>query len=63
VTDRPEIQRVLRALHADGADSLTLPHIRQQAQTFVDYGHAPYGVLEELVVDPGGPWLSWTLDA
>jgi N-acetylglutamate synthase-like GNAT family acetyltransferase len=66
-TDRTEIRRVLRELHPDGADSVTLPHVRQEAQTFVatdgdhvvgvavatfvDYGHGPYGAVEELVVD------------
>jgi N-acetylglutamate synthase-like GNAT family acetyltransferase len=65
--DRAGIQRLLRELHGDGADSTTLPEVRQQAQTFVvcddeipgvlvatfvDYGHEPYGVVEELVVDP-----------
>ncbi|TDW75950.1 GNAT family N-acetyltransferase [Kribbella pratensis] len=65
--DRAGIQRLLRELHGDGADGTTLPEIRQQARTFVagedeivgllvatfvDYGHEPYGVVEELVVDP-----------
>ncbi|MFC6156680.1 GNAT family N-acetyltransferase [Kribbella jiaozuonensis] len=65
--DRAGIQRLLRELHGDSADSTTLPEIHQQARTFVagddeirgllvatfvDYGHEPYGVLEELVVDP-----------
>ncbi|WP_433162216.1 GNAT family N-acetyltransferase [Kribbella sp. CA-247076] len=66
-TDRAEIRRLLRELHPDGAESLTLPAIRVDAQTFiarvgedavglavvtfVDYGHEPYGMLEELVVD------------
>lgn len=67
VEDRAGIRRLLRELHGSGADSTTLPTIRQQAQTFVagddeilglvvatfvDYGHEPYGVVEELVVDP-----------
>ncbi|WP_371401594.1 GNAT family N-acetyltransferase [Kribbella sp. NBC_00662] len=65
--DRAGIRRLLRELHGDGADSTTLPEIHQQARTFVagddeirglavatfvDYGHEPYGVVEELVVDP-----------
>ncbi|WP_328998955.1 GNAT family N-acetyltransferase [Kribbella sp. NBC_00709] len=66
--DRAGIQRLLRELHDDDADSTTLPEVRQQARTFVagdddeihglvvatfvDYGHEPYGVVEELVVDP-----------
>lgn len=64
--DRAGIQRLLRELHGNGADSTTLPEVRQQARTFVvddeilgvlvatfvDYGHEPYGVVEELVVDP-----------
>jgi regulatory protein len=66
--DRAGIQRLLRELHGDGADSTTLPEIRQQARTFVsgddgdvhglvvvtfvNYGHEPYGVVEEPVVDP-----------
>jgi len=66
-TDRAGIRRLLRELHPDGADAVTLPHVRQEAQTFVatdagdvvgvavatfvDYGHSPYGTLEELVVD------------
>ncbi|WP_166678074.1 GNAT family N-acetyltransferase [Kribbella kalugense] len=66
--DRAGIQRLLRELHGDRADSTTLPEVRQQARTFVvgdddelrgllvatfvDYGHEPYGVVEELVVDP-----------
>ncbi|TCC37950.1 GNAT family N-acetyltransferase [Kribbella speibonae] len=68
VEDRAGIRRLLRELHGNGADSTTLPKIRQRAQTFVagdddeilgllvatfvDYGHEPYGVVEELVVDP-----------
>jgi hypothetical protein len=59
------MQRLLTPLHPDA--SFTLPLIHQQAETFVathqpkiigvavatftNYGHAPYGVLEELVVD------------
>jgi hypothetical protein len=31
--DRAGIQRLLRELHGDGADSTTLPEIRQQART------------------------------
>ncbi|MEV5967337.1 GNAT family N-acetyltransferase [Kribbella sp. NPDC051952] len=66
-TDRAGIQRVLAALHPDGADSVTLPAVRQQAETFIatndgavvgmavatftDYGREPYGTIEELVVD------------
>ena len=66
-TDRAGIQRVLRELHLDAADGVTLPNVRQEAQTFVatdgdhvvgvavatfvDYGNGPYGTLEELVVD------------
>lgn len=64
--DRAAIQRLFRELHGDGT-ATTLPEIRQQARTFVagddeilglvvatfvDYGHEPYGVVEELVVDP-----------
>jgi N-acetylglutamate synthase-like GNAT family acetyltransferase len=63
--DHPGIERLLTQLHPDA--SSILPLIHQQAQTFVathqsnilgvavvtftNYGHAPYGVLEELVVD------------
>src|SRR5689334_19881014 len=63
--DHPGIQRLLTQLHPNA--SFTLPLIHQQAQTFIasdatkiigiavatftNYGHAPYGVLEELVVD------------
>ena len=65
--DRAGIQRLLRELHGDGVDGTALPEIRQRARTFVageeeivgllvatfvDYGHEPYGVVEELVVDP-----------
>ncbi|GAB2564929.1 GNAT family N-acetyltransferase [Kribbella endophytica] len=63
-TDQPGIQEVLRQLHPEAA--FTLPQIHQQAETFLathhtkivgvavatftNYGHTPYGVLEELVV-------------
>lgn len=66
--DRDGIRRVLQALHPEGADSVSLPEVRQEAETFVavdggevvgvavatfvDYGNAPYGVVEELVVNP-----------
>ncbi|RZU01598.1 acetyltransferase (GNAT) family protein [Kribbella rubisoli] len=119
--DRAGIQRLLRELHGEGADSTTLPEVRQQARTFVatacptaslsstasagpsaslsagaspspspsvslsagpsptagpgagasagdeivgvlmvtfvDYGREPYGVVEELVVDPASRGL------
>jgi N-acetylglutamate synthase-like GNAT family acetyltransferase len=66
-TDRPGIRRVLGELHSDGTDGVTLPVVRQQAETFIatndgavvglavatctDYGREPYGTVEELVVD------------
>jgi hypothetical protein len=31
-TDRAGIQRVLRELHLDAADGVTLPHVRQEAK-------------------------------
>jgi len=65
--DRADIQRVLLELYPDGVDGVTLPHIRQEAQTFVatngdqvvgvavatlvDYGREAYGSIEELVVE------------
>jgi N-acetylglutamate synthase-like GNAT family acetyltransferase len=68
VADRAGIRRLLRELHGDGMGRATLPEVRQEARTFVaddgddvigllvatfvDYGHEPYGVVEELVVDP-----------
>lgn len=68
VADRAGIQRLLRELHGDASGSATLPEVRQEARTFVagdgddvigllvatfvHYGHEPYGVVEELVVDP-----------
>lgn len=66
--DQAGIRRLLRELHGAAADAVTLPHVRQAAQTFVavddgevvgvvvgtcvDYGHEPYGMVEELVVAP-----------
>lgn len=68
VADSGAIRRLLRDLHADGATDSTLPIVRQRARTFVasdgddvvglvvatfvDYGHEPYGMVEELVVAP-----------
>ncbi|GAA3150273.1 GNAT superfamily N-acetyltransferase [Kribbella aluminosa] len=67
--DRVGIRRLLRELHGDVAESMTLPVVRQEARTFVavdglelagvvvgtfvDYGREPYGTIEELVVAPG----------
>ncbi|GAA2756125.1 GNAT family N-acetyltransferase [Actinopolymorpha rutila] len=67
--DRTGITRLLRHLHAAGAEGTTLPRVRQEAQTFVatkdeqvaglvvatlvDYGIEAYGTVEELVVEPG----------
>ncbi|MFB6718668.1 GNAT family N-acetyltransferase [Kribbella sp. NPDC056345] len=65
--DRAEVHRVLRQLHPDLPEELTLPRVRQEARTFVahdqdavvgvgvatfvDYGYGAYGMIEELVVD------------
>lgn len=67
MADQDEIRRVLLELHSDGAAAVTLPHVRQEARTFVathgdhvvgvavatlvDYGHEAYGSVDELVVD------------
>jgi N-acetylglutamate synthase-like GNAT family acetyltransferase len=66
--DAGAIRLLLRELHGDAAEVATLPVVRQQARTFVaadgddvvgvvvatfvDYGHEPYGMVEELVVAP-----------
>ncbi|MEQ7008301.1 GNAT family N-acetyltransferase [Actinopolymorpha sp. B17G11] len=70
MADEAEIRRVLLELHPDGVDAVTLPHVRQEARTFVathsdrvvgvavatlvDYGHEAYGSVEELVVEAQG---------
>ncbi|MGW7679868.1 GNAT family N-acetyltransferase [Kribbella sp. NPDC054772] len=67
--DAGAIRVLLRELHGDAAEAATLPAVRQEARTFVaadgddvvgvivatfvDYGHEPYGMVEELVVAPG----------
>ncbi|MFF0340783.1 GNAT family N-acetyltransferase [Kribbella sp. NPDC004875] len=67
--DGGAIRELLRELHGDAASAATLPVVRQEARTFVaadgddvvgvvvatfvDYGHEPYGMVEELVVAPG----------
>jgi predicted N-acetyltransferase YhbS len=64
--DRTGIRRVLRELHGTAAEKFTLPLVRRDARTFVavdgddvvgvvvgtfvDYGHEPYGMIEELAV-------------
>lgn len=68
VADAGAIRQLLRQLHGDRAADSTLPIVRQEAKTFVasdggdvvglvvatfvDYGHEPYGMVEELVVAP-----------
>ena len=68
VGDRVGIRRLLGELHGEGAGSVSLPVVRQDARTFVavegddvvgvvvgtfvDYGREPYGMDEELVVAP-----------
>ncbi len=67
--DQAGMWRLLRELHGEAAETMTLPHVRRAARTFVavdggevvgvvvgtcvNYGHEPYGMVEELVVAPG----------
>jgi GNAT superfamily N-acetyltransferase len=67
--DKGGVRELMVALHGEAARSATLPVVRQEARTFVvgegddivgmavvtfvDYGHEPYGMIEELVVRDG----------